>query len=94
MKKEIICWKITNEMTGKSWIFADISEAEAQELYLAFLEDAIEEDIMETQRIEYFDLPLPKPDWWRTEADYQKEVDKLLLMDGEFYMYKFNAYAF
>lgn len=92
--KEITCYKIEDEMTGKSWTFANISEAEAEELYLAFLEGAIEEDIMETQRIEYFDLPLPKPDWWRTEVDYQKEVDKLLLMDGEFYMYKFNAYAF
>ena len=47
---------------------------------------------METQRIEYYDLPLPKPDWWR--VDYHKEVDKLRLMDGEFYMYKFNAYMF
>lgn len=92
--KEITCYKIEDEMTGKSWTFANISEAEMQELYLAFLEGAIEEDIMETQRIEYFDLPLPKPDWWRTEVDYQKEVDKLLLMDGEFYMYKFNAYMF
>ena len=79
-------------MTGKSWTFANISEAEAEELYLAFLEGAIEEDIMETQRIEYYDLPLPAPDWWK--IDYREEVDKLLLMDGEFYMYKFNAYAF
>ena len=90
--KEISCYKIEDEMTSKSWTFANISEAEAEELYLAFLEGAIEEDIMETQRIEYFDLPLPKPDWWR--VDFYKEVDKLRLMDGEFYMYKFNAYAF
>ena len=90
--KEISCYKIEDEMTSKSWTFANISEAEAQELYLAFLEGAIEEDIMETQRIEYFDLPLPKPDWWR--VDFYKEVDKLRLMDSEFYMYKFNAYAF
>ena len=92
--KEITCYKIEDGVIGKSWIFTNISEAEAEELYLAFLEGAIEEDIMETQRIEYFDLPLPKPDWWRTEEDYQKEVDKLLLMDGEFYMHKFNAYTF
>ena len=90
--KEISCYKIEDEMTSKSWTFANISEAEAQELYLAFLEDAIEEDIMETQRIEYFDLPLPKPDWWK--IDHREEIDRLLLMDGEFYMYKFNAYAF
>lgn len=90
--KEITCYKIEDEMASKSWIFANISEAEAQELYLAFIEDAIEEDIMETQRIEYFDFPLPKPDWWR--VDFYKEVDRLRLMDGEFYMYKFNAYAF
>lgn len=90
--KEITCYKIEDEMASKSWTFANISEAEAQELYLAFIEDAIEEDIMETQRIEYFDLPIPKPDWWR--VDFYKEVDKLRLMDGEFYMYKFNAYAF
>lgn len=90
--KEITCYKIEDEMNGKSWTFANISEAEAQELYLAFLEGAIEEDIMEIQRIEYYDLPLPKPDWWI--ADYHKEVDRLLIMDGEFYMYKFNAYMF
>lgn len=90
--KEITCYKIEDEMIDKSWTFANISEAEAQELYLAFLEGAIEEDIMETQRIEYYDLPLPKPDWWR--VDFYKEVDKLRLMDGEFYMYKFNAYMF
>lgn len=90
--KEISCYKIEDEMTSKSWTFANISEAEAQELYLAFLEGAIEEDIMETQRIEYYDLPLPAPDWWK--IDHREEVDKLLLMDGEFYMYKFNAYAF
>ena len=79
-------------MTGKSWTFANISEAEAEELYLAFLEGAIEEDIMETQRIEYYDLPLPAPDWWK--IDHREEIDRLLLMDGVFYMYKFNAYAF
>lgn len=90
--KEITCYKIEDEMAGKSWTFANISEAEAEELYLAFIEDAIEEDIMETQRIEYYDFPLPKPDWWR--VDFYKEVDKLRLMDGEFYMCKFNAYAF
>lgn len=90
--KEITCYKIEDEMTGKSWTFANISDAEMEELYLAFLEGAIEEDIMETQRIEYFDLPLPKPDWWR--VDFYKEVDKLRLMDGEFYMYKFNACMF
>lgn len=90
--KEITCYKIEDEMNGKSWTFANISEAEMQELYLAFIEGAIEEDIMETQRIEYYDLPLPKPDWWRVEL--YKEVDKLLLIDGEFYMYKFNAYMF
>lgn len=90
--KEITCYKIEDEMASKSWTFANISEAEAQELYLAFIEDAIEEDIMETQRIEYFDFPLPKPDWWR--VDFYKEADRLRLMDGEFYMYKFNAYAF
>ena len=90
--KEITCYKIEDEMTGESWTFANISEAEAQELYLAFLQGAIEEDIMETQRIEYFDFPLPKPDWWR--VDFYKEVDKLRLMDGEFYMYKFKAYMF
>lgn len=90
--KEISCYKIEDEMTSKSWTFANISEAEAQELYLAFLEGAIEEDIMETQRIEYFDLPLPKPDWWK--IDHREEIDRLLLMDGEFYMYKFNAYMF
>lgn len=90
--KEITCYKIEDEMASKSWTFANISEAEAQELYLAFIEDAIEEDIMETQRIEYFDFPLPKPDWWR--VDFYKEVDRLRLMDGEFYMYKFNAYTF
>lgn len=90
--KEITCYKIEDEMTGKSWTFANISEAEMQELYLAFLEGAIEEDIMETQRIEYYDLPLRKPDWWRVEL--YKEVDKLRLMDGEFYMHKFNAYMF
>lgn len=90
--KEITCYKIEDEMAGKSWTFANISEAEAEELYLAFIEDAIEEDIMETQRIEYYDFPLPKPDWWR--VDYHKEVDKLRLMDGEFYMHKFNAYTF
>lgn len=90
--KEISCYKIEDEMTGKSWTFANISEAEAEELYLAFLEGAIEEDIMETQRIEYYDLPLPAPDWWK--IDHREEIDKLLLMDGEFYMYKFNAYAF
>ena len=90
--KEITCYKIEDEMNGKSWTFANISEAEIQELYLAFIEGAIEEDIMETQRIEYYDLPLPKPDWWRVEL--YKEVDKLRLIDGEFYMYKFNAYMF
>lgn len=90
--KEITCYKIEDEMTGKSWTFANISDAEMEELYLAFLQGAIEEDIMETQRIEYFDLPLPKPDWWR--VDFYKEVDKLRLMDGEFYMYKFNACMF
>lgn len=90
--REVSCYKIEDEMTGKSWTFVNISEAEVQELYLAFLEGAIEEDIMETQRIEYYDLPLPKPDWWR--VDLYKEVDKLRLMDGEFYMYKFKAYAF
>ena len=90
--KEITCYKIEDEMTSKSWTFANISEAEAQELYLAFLEGAIEEDIMETQRIEYYDLPLPAPDWWK--IDHREEIDRLLLMDGEFYMYKFNAYAF
>lgn len=90
--KEITCYKIEDEMTGKSWTFANISDAEMEELYLAFLEGAIEEDIMETQRIEYFDLPLPKPDWWR--VDFYKEVDKLRFMDGEFYMYKFNACMF
>ena len=90
--KEITCYKIEDEMTGKSWTFANISEAEMQELYLAFIEGAIEEDIMETQRIEYYDLPLPKPDWWR--VDFYKEVDRLRLMDGEFYMHKFNAYTF
>lgn len=92
MMKEITCYKIEDEMNGKSWTFANISEAEIQELYLAFIEGAIEEDIMETQRIEYYDLPLPKPDWWRVE--FYKEVDKLRLIDGEFYMYKFNAYMF
>lgn len=90
--KEISCYKIEDEMTSKSWTFANISEAEAEELYLAFLEGAIEEDIMETQRIEYYDLPLPAPDWWK--IDHREEIDRLLLMDGEFYMYKFNAYAF
>lgn len=90
--KEITCYKIEDEMTGKSWTFANISDAEMEELYLAFLEGAIEEDIMETQRIEYYDLPLPKPDWWR--VDFYKEVDRLRLMDGEFYMYKFNACMF
>lgn len=90
--KEITCYKIEDEMTSKSWAFANISEAEAEELYLAFLEGAIEEDIMETQRIEYYDLPLPAPDWWK--IDHREEVDKLLLMDGEFYMYKFNACMF
>lgn len=90
--KEISCYKIEDEMTSKSWIFTNISESEAQELYLAFIEDAIEEDIMETQRIEYYNLPIPKPDWWRT--DCQKEVDRLLIIDGEFYMYKFKAYMF
>lgn len=90
--KEITCYKIEDEMTSKSWTFTNISEAEAEELYLAFLEGAIEEDIMETQRIEYYDLPLPAPDWWK--IDHREEIDRLLLMDGEFYMYKFNAYAF
>lgn len=90
--KEITCYKIEDEMTGKSWTFANISEAEAEELYLAFLEGAIEEDIMETQRIEYYDLPLLKPGWWM--IDYREEADRLLLMDGEFYMYKFNACMF
>ena len=90
--KEITCYKIENEMTGKSWTFVNISEAEAEELYLAFLEGAIEEDIMETQRIEYYDLPLPAPDWWK--IDHREEIDRLLLMDGEFYMYKFNACMF
>lgn len=90
--KEISCYKIKDEMTGESWTFANISEAEAEELYLAFLEGAIEEDIMETQRIEYYDLPLPKPGWWM--IDYREEADRLLLMDGEFYMYKFNACMF
>lgn len=90
--KEITCYKIKDEMTGKSWTFANISEAEAEELYLAFLEGAIEEDIMETQRIEYYDLPLSAPDWWK--IDHREEADRLLLMDGEFYMYKFNACMF
>ena len=90
--KEITCYKIEDGVIGKSWTFANISEAEAEELYLAFIEGAIEEDIMETQRIEYYDLPLPKPDWWR--VDFYKEVDRLRLMDGEFYMHKFNAYMF
>lgn len=61
--KEITCYKIEDGVIGKSWTF----EAEMQELYLAFIEGAIEEDIMETQRIEYYDLPLPKPDWWRVD---------------------------
>lgn len=90
--KEITCYKIEDGVIGKSWTFAIISEAEMQELYLAFIEGAIEEDIMETQRIEYYDLPLPKPDWWR--VDFYKEVDRLRLMDSEFYMHKFNAYTF
>lgn len=90
--KEITCYKIEDGVIGKSWTFTNISEAEMQELYLAFIEGAIEEDIMETQRIEYYDLPLPKPDWWR--VGFYKEVDRLRLMDGEFYMYKFNAYMF
>lgn len=90
--KEITCYKIEDEMTGKSWTFANISEAEAEELYLAFLEGAIEEDIMETQRIKYYDLPLPAPDWWK--IDHREEADRLLLMDGEFYMHKFNACMF
>lgn len=90
--KEITCYKIEDGVIGKSWTFANISEAEMQELYLAFIEGAIEEDIMETQRIEYYDLPLPKPDWWR--VDFYKEVDRLRLMDSEFYMHKFNAYTF
>lgn len=90
--KEITCYKIEDGVIGKSWTFANISEAEAEELYLAFIEGAIEEDIMETQRIEYYDLPLPKPDWWR--VDFYKEVDRLRLMDGEFYMHKFNVYTF
>lgn len=59
--KEITCYKIEDEMTGGSWTFANISEAEMEELYLAFLEGAIEEDIMETQRIEYYDLPFLSP---------------------------------
>ena len=46
--KEISCYKIEDEMTGGSWTFANISEAEMEELYLAFLEGTIEEDIMET----------------------------------------------
>ena len=90
--KEITCYKIEDEMAGKSWTFTNISEAEAEELYLAFIEDAIEEDIMETQRIEYYNFPIPKSDWWR--VDFYKEVDKLRLMDGEFYMDKFKAYMF
>lgn len=90
--REVSCYKIEDEITGKSWTFVNISEIEVQELYLAFIEGAIEEDIMETQRIEYYDLPLPKPDWWR--VDLYKEVDKLRLMDGEFYMCKSKAYMF
>lgn len=68
----------------------NISGSDALEIAMS----AIEEDVMETQRIEYYDLPLPKPDWWRVEEDYQKEVDRLRLMDSEFYMHKFNAYTF
>lgn len=62
--KEITCYKIEDEVIGKSWTFANISEAEAEELYLAFLEGAIEEDIMETQRIEYFNRPIGGEQKW------------------------------
>lgn len=37
--------------------------------------------------MEYYDLPLPAPGWWK--IDHREEIDRLLLMDGEFYMYKY-----
>lgn len=84
MKKEIICWKITNEMSGESWNFINLTEAEAQELYLAFLEGEIEDTIMEAQMYEYLGID---PGWFDANwlfKDYNEEVDRLLLLDGEY----------
>ena len=87
MKKEIICWKITNEMSGESWNFINLTEAEAQELYLAFLEGEIEDTIMEAQMYEHLEID---PGWFDANwlfKDYNEEVDRLLLLDGEYSMY-------
>lgn len=86
MKKEIICWKITNEMSGESWNFINLTEAEAQELYLAFLEGEIEDTIMEAQMYEYLGID---PGWFDASwlfVDYGEEIDRLLLLDGEYDM--------
>ena len=88
MKKKIICWKITNEMSGESWNFINLTEAEAQELYLAFLEGEIEDTIMEAQMYEYLGIDSGWFDANWLFKDYNEEVDRLLLLDGEYSMYR------
>lgn len=48
----------------KVYNFTGLSEAEAQELYLAFLEGQLEDDIMEAQRREYLGLEKDTKNYW------------------------------
>lgn len=54
--KNVKVYRITDRINNEMYTFTGLSETEAQELYLAFLEGQLEDDIMEAQRREYLGL--------------------------------------
>lgn len=82
--KNVRVYRITDYINNEMYMFTGLSEADAQELYLAFIEGQLEEDIMNDQRIEYLNTGESDANYWR---DYPF-AEALTLLDGGYFDFR------
>lgn len=78
--KNVRVYRITDRINNEMYTFTGLSEAEAQELYLAFLEGQLEDDIMEAQRRKYLDLEKKIRDYWCEDYNFAEIL--YMVLDG------------
>jgi len=81
--KNVRVYRITDyvgDNVPRIYTFTGLSEADAQELYLAFLEGQLEDDIMEAQRREYLGLEKDIKDYWSEEYTFAECL--YMVLDG------------
>lgn len=88
--KNVRVYRITDYYSdygsAKVYNFTGLSEADAQELYLAFLEGQLEDDIMEAQRREYLGLEKKTRDYWCEDYNFAEIL--YMVLDGGCFSYR------